>query len=133
VHPQILGDFELGLVFGEFAFDFDCEIRFCLAAGEHGESGFGGDFDVEFEGDFFDFGDREVFKGSDRVLGVALDGAMDVGELDAHFWGNGGLEGASGIDGAVAFQIALGGWGCIFDQDVVGGGFVFEDEALGHD
>jgi hypothetical protein len=123
--------FDALCVFWEFAFDFNRKVRFCFAAGEHGESGFGGDFEVEFEGDFFDFGDGKVFKGSDRVLGVALDGTVDVGEFDAHFWGNGGRAGADSFWDV--FVVAGGDYAAAagFDEDVVGGVAVFEDETLG--
>ena len=52
---------------------------------------------------------------------------MDFGEFDAHFGGDGGLESAAFGDIFVVVGYGAGG----FDEDVVGGVTVFEDEALG--
>ncbi len=118
-----------GFVLGKFALDFDREVGFGFAAGEHGNTTFSADFDVEFQVDFFDFGDGQIVECPDRVLRIALDSWVDFGQFNAHCWGDGGLDGAVGFE-VRAFGCRLGGR---FEQNLVGlVVFSFEDEALGH-
>ena len=47
-----------GLILRKLAFDLDGEIGFGFAASDHGNATFSTNLEVEFEGDFLDFGDR---------------------------------------------------------------------------
>lgn len=62
---------------GKFAFYLNFKITFGRSFGEHRNSGFTTDFEIEFEGDFINFGCTKMLKCTDRIGDVAANGVMN--------------------------------------------------------